>query len=309
MDLVNKIYNYRPLALFLITVENLIEHFQLLGLFKFAYHSEETNWTPKASDFVNWFFEHFLFRTKNNHHKSFYAATVIVVACTAFAYGLFLDQVHKHNVGRMSLSLAVILVVDHVIYGPGAIAMARIMATNKLCNEYEEMLYDSSVDCWGTTHLFMMWFAYIFIGFIITFACGIGPILRAERAGAEKQFGNDAFCPALYKTYCFSCLFTLMFLKEPYLGAIAGIPVICYLLYFEGYEEPHIIKIKIASISGLVWGFICCQKLEDSRTTGSDMLLIGWGFSLAVGYSLLTIKHILFPRKNPSELTIDKIPN
>ena len=309
MDLVNRIYNYRPLALFLITVENLIEHFQILGLLKFAYHDEEAKWTPQAADFIDWLFEHFLFKTKENHHKSFYAACIIVVGCTVIVYGVFMNQIHKYNAGKMTVALAVILLIDHVVYGPGAYAMAKILASNKLCTEYEVMLYDSSVDCWGTTHLSLMWFGYIFLGLILTLACGIGPILRAERVGVEKQFGNDGFCPSLYKLYLFGCLFLLMVIKEPYLGVIAGVPTICYLLYFEGYEEPHIVKIKIASVTGIVWGLICCEELKNDRTNGSDMLLIGWGFSLAIGYSLLTVKHILFPRKNPFEMTIDKLPN
>ena len=309
MDFVNEIYNYRPLALLLITIENLIDHFQIIGLLKFAYNSKESSWTPKARYFVNWFFENFLFQTENNNHKTYYVVSVIIVSLTVILYCLFLDQIHKYNARKMSVVLAVILVIDHLIYGPGALAMARVLNSNKFCTEYKEMMYDSSVTCWETAHLNLIWFGYLFSGFVLTLTCGIGPILRAERCGAEKQFGNDALCPGIYKLYLFACLYVLTEIKEPYMGIIGGVPVICYLLYFEGYEESHICKIKISSICGIVWGFICCYKLTDDQTAGSDMLLIGWGLSLSAGYSLLSIKHLLSPRRNPSELPIDKQPN
>jgi hypothetical protein len=307
MDVFNDIYNIRPLALLFLTAETLIEHFQVLSFLSKAANPDEEEWTVKTAEFLKWFNDHFLFDTEG-HYKTYFTICSMITVSICSLYALFMKKIHKINSKSFSYFLSLILIVDHVILGPGALMMIDVLLSNSHCDQYEHLLSDPEVDCWTSSHLFLLWLGKLFIALILAFIMGICPILRAERAGAEKQFGNDGFCPAVYKGYLYLSVAIFAPLQEPVWGVVIGLAAVFYFVVFEGYEETHVVKIKIASIFGIVWAFFCCNHLNHDKHAASDMLLVGWGFSMAFGYSLLAIKLSFFERKQV-ELTIDNTKN
>jgi hypothetical protein len=198
-----------------------------------------------------------------------------------------------------------IQVLDHILFGLGFNMMLKYLLAPYGCNIQTELIIDTSVNCWTSEHISFMMFGFVFASLGLVLVAGFCTLLRAERNGVERPFGNDLVFPSLYKILNFFVVSLLSTIGEPYLGIVFVAIVMVYLMIFEAYDEIHVACMKMACLTGLLWAFICAEVVRNDGEKGSDMMVIGWGISLAVGYGLIVVKNLIISR-SPVVASIEK---
>lgn len=304
MDKLEGLYTNRYLGLGLLTLEMIIEHFQVLVALKYSLNPEGGSWNSSASDFLDGLESAFLISPDSNFH-SLFLASCIIISVLLLIYIIFNSHIHQANVSEFTWKTIVILICDHILIGLGFIIMITILLSPHFCNELSELIVDTNVTCWKKDHMIYIELGFLFSAILLILAAGICVILRAERKGVEKIIGKDYFLPGIYKILGVTIVGLFSTIGEPYLGLFFSLALFLYWFVYETYVELHVASIRMGSIFALVWGFLCAEIVRNDSDKGSDMLVYGWFWSFVFGYAVLYLKSLVIIRQD-KVISIDK---
>ena len=290
-------WNNRYIGLSLLSVEMIVEFLQVLPFIADSAHPNGDGWNDSASDFIGDLKDLVLITPDENEYTAAYVVSCVFIGIIFTAYVALNSQVHKYNQKDFYWTSPVFVIADHVIIGLGFVIMVSILTDTLFCNESSNLTSDTSVNCWTSDHLAIIQFGLIFSGLALIISAGFCVILRAERRGVERPFGNDLATPVLYKILVFFIVFFLPHIREPYLGIVFVCMLVFYVAVYEGYQEIHVASLRLAVLVGFFWAFVCAETTEYHSEDASNMLLYGWPFSLILGYSILYLKSFLIERK------------
>lgn len=296
MEKFSNFYNERYLSLLMLSLECLIEHCQVLSFIKDSLNPSGKSWNSSALDFFEALSDSFLIPIDQDTFKISFMISSIIISLLLLLYLIFNRHIHNLNKGKLTFTLLSIQFIDHIILGIGYIIMLKIFLIPYGCNEKSQLIIDTSIDCWTNQHLFYMQIGYLFASIEVVLVAGISTVLRAERKGVEKPFGNDLVFPSMYKILNLLVVSLLSTIGEPYVGIGFVIVPIGYLIVFEAYEDLYVGCLKMACLFGLLWGFICAEVARNDGEIASEIAKIGWGPSLVVGYFILVAKSLVFNR-------------
>ncbi|OMJ80337.1 hypothetical protein SteCoe_19435 [Stentor coeruleus] len=305
MEKVEGVYHEKYLGLLLLSIEILIEHFQVVSFIKDSLNPEGQSWNSSASNLFDGLSSTFFIPVDEDNFKLCFITSSILIGLSLILYLILSKQIHEINKGPLTYWLILIQILDHILFGLGFNMMLACLLGPYGCNIETELIIDTSVNCWTSEHLSFMMFGFVFASLGLVLVAGFCTLLRAERNGVERPFGNDLVFPSIYKILNFFIVSLLSTIGEPYLGIGFVAVVMIYLMIFEAYEEIHMACMKMACLTGLLWAFICAEVVRNDGETGSDMMTIGWGISLIVGYGLIVVKNFIFSR-NPVVASIEK---
>ncbi|OMJ81311.1 hypothetical protein SteCoe_18233 [Stentor coeruleus] len=289
----------------MLSLECLIEHCQALSFIKDSLNSSGESWNSSALDFFEALSDSFLIPIDQDTFKISFIISSILITLLLLLYLIFNKYIHNINKDKLSLTLIFIQFLDHIILGIGYIIILKIFLIPYGCNENSQLIVDTSINCWTNEHLFYMQTGYLFASIGVLLVAGISTVLRAERKGVEKPFGNDLVFPSMYKILDLLVVSLLSTIGEPYVGICFIIVAIGYLGIFEAYEDLYVGCLKMACLFGLLWGFVCAEIARKNGELASQMVTIGWGISLVVGYFVLFVKSLIVNRE-PMFQCIDK---
>ena len=81
---------------------------------------------------------------------------------------------------------------------------------------------------------------------------GVCVMLRAERKGVERFFGNEIVVVVVYKILILASVSLLIPLGEPLVGIYLVAAVVLYTFWYEGYAEIHLASVKMAALFGFL---------------------------------------------------------
>mmetsp|Transcript_12637 Transcript_12637/g.12720 ORF Transcript_12637/g.12720 Transcript_12637/m.12720 type:complete len:304 (+) Transcript_12637:9-920(+) len=295
MNILKKLYNIRLLAHFLITIEILVEHAQVMSFLKSAPDPTDNLWNSDAVDAFDGL-KKIALRFDDDAFMGIYITSIAVVGATFILYLILGTKVHKWNKGQDTWGTLAIWFVEHIIYGIGFVPIISQYVAPQYCNLYSELKSYTSLDCWKTDQMAMLEFGFIFTGIALFMAGVVAPVLKSERNGIEKRWGNESYFPGMYKLYVIGVAFLLAPVGVPYAGIIVTIFIILYLFFFECYKSLHVASMRMSVLWGSLWVFICAESLKDSTSRGSDMLA-GWIPFLVFGYIIMPLKALIVKRE------------
>lgn len=225
-----------------------------------------------------------------------YTTAIAIVGLTFGLYIIFGERVHKWNKTSNSWATPAIWFIEHIIYGVGFVPIISQYVEVQYCNVYSELDSNTSIDCWKIDQMAMMEFGFIFTGIALFMAGVVAPVLKSERNGIEKRWGNESYFPGLYKLLVVGIVYLLAPIGLPYAGIIITGCLILYLFFYECYKSLHVASMRMAVLIGTFWIFICAEALAGGSDRGSDMLS-GWIPLMVFGYTILPLKSLIVKRE------------
>lgn len=296
------VFKFKYIFFFALSVEILIEHIQVMSFLKDAPDSSVT-WNTDALKFFDDIAKISLRFTGQPFLDLYIAAAVLVFAALVLYLG-FNERLHNWNRKDNTFVCFWIWAFEHIVFGVGYIPILAQFVAVQYCAADGTMISYAAINCWSKDHTALLEVGYILSGFALFFAGVIGPIFKSERKnGIERKFGNESYFLGLYKFLLMGVVYIFGPVHTPYLGIIATVFLISYMLVYEVYAELHVASMYMAVLMAQLWVFICAHVLKND-SSGSDMLA-AWIPFLVFGYSILPVKSFIIARV-PRVLPIEK---
>ena len=296
------LYNNKYLAIAALGCEMLIEHLQAMSFMKDAPKPGDS-WNSGANDFFD-VLKALALRFDGNAFIALYVIAIVLVIIPSVAYFVFATQIHRWNKQQNSPATPVIWFFDHIVFGIGFVPIVAHMTEVQFCDVSGDIDSYNNVTCWETGQMALIEIGFLVIALAYFLAGVIFPVLKSERNGIEKRWGNESYFPGIYKLLILAVVSLFAPLKLPWPGILATAVVIAYLAFAECYQELLVASSRMAVLFGQLWFFICATITDSSESTAS-YLLIGWIFMAALGFGVLPLKAQIIKRE-PKVLPIEK---
>lgn len=296
--------NSLGLGRFLLTLFAVCEHVQLMSFGKRILGEGEDHWQDSAGDIFDGM-KKIALRFEDHGLIAVYILSVVFSLSFLTFYLIFTNKVHVWN--RQSGLLAyLILAIDHIIFGLGFVPMIAAFAEMQLCNSDGNLASYNAQDCWDSSQMALLSFGFIGASAVLVMSAVVSPLLRDERGGLEKRWGNEDYFPALFRLLTAGIIYVPAGIHKPFPGIAGCSVVILYLCWSQAYKDNHIAAVKMGVLCGQLWVFISAQIVVSSGSELGSQMLIGWAPAIVVGYALQWAIWYLIRKKASNEDTSAK---
>lgn len=286
-----------------VTLLTLVEHLQVMSYGNRMLAITKYRWNSQAKEI----FAHLAKLALRFTGDGFLYVYVLSLICSLgplVLYILLLPHVHNWN-RKSGFASWCILAIDQLVFGVGFVPMISALSDVQYCNDDGMLMDYTHVECWKTTQLNMMVFAFFAASAAVAMAAIVCPILKSERRGVETRWVDEAYFPGLFKLLEVGIINLFAAVHHAYLGITACGALIIYLAVFQCYRDVFIASAKMGVLWGQLWVFACAQAVTEDSDLGSS-LLIGWAPMVVLGYVFMLLLTFLLRRRSTPKLSLEK---